>query len=100
MHAVRILQHCVAGNLGCWIGGKFETGIGRIANLRYAACLPLATAHDLSPSSRYFHEDIVLNPLTMDPDGHIAIGAAPPVELDEDCISRLTEHVEILEPGK
>lgn len=100
LEACWLLQSCLSSGMGCWIGGMFETGIGRLANLRHAACLPDATAHDLSPSSRYFERDIVMQPLEMDDDGTIAIGNADPVELDEQAIDEMTEHKEVLEPGR
>ena len=99
LRALRILEHCRSQRIGCWVGGMFETGIGRLANLRHAALLPDAPAHDLSPSARYFHEDLVVNPLEMDGNGLIDIGDAAPVELDNEVLQRLSEHREMLEPG-
>ncbi|MGK0390322.1 MAG: O-succinylbenzoate synthase [Maribacter sp.] len=57
--SLEIIQYCKKYNIPCWIGGMFETGIGRTLNLRMASYLPLAKAHDLSPSDRYFLEDII-----------------------------------------
>ena len=59
MKSIEIIQYCTKHNIPCWIGGMFETGIGRTLNLRMASYLPNARAHDLSPSDRYFLEDIV-----------------------------------------
>ncbi|EDP96264.1 o-succinylbenzoate synthase [Kordia algicida OT-1] len=59
MKSIEIIQYCAEHNIPCWIGGMFETGIGRTLNLRMASYLPNARAHDLSPSDRYFLEDIV-----------------------------------------
>jgi O-succinylbenzoate synthase len=64
----------------------FETGIGRALNVRFAAHLPNATAHDLSPSSRYFERDIVKQPLKMDTDGYMQVSQAKGVEIDEEAI--------------
>ena len=61
----------------------FETGVGRLANLRVAARLPNARAHDLSPSNRYFKLDIVQKPITMTASGHIQLSNDSPVELDK-----------------
>ena len=57
--SIEILEYCRQHDIPCWIGGMFETGIGRIWNLRLAAYLSQAKAHDLSPSARYFEEDLV-----------------------------------------
>ncbi|HAA16650.1 MAG TPA: o-succinylbenzoate synthase [Cytophagales bacterium] len=65
-HSVEILNYCQAEGIPCWIGGMFETGIGRVLNLELARFLPDARAHDLSPSSRYFIEDIVTPEVSME----------------------------------
>jgi|AntRauTorckE5430_2_1112549.scaffolds.fasta_scaffold13858_2 O-succinylbenzoate synthase len=63
--SIEILNYCYENDIQCWIGGMFETGIGRLQNLELAAYLPNATAHDLSPSSRYFKEDIIAPQIEM-----------------------------------
>ncbi|MEL6537746.1 MAG: enolase C-terminal domain-like protein [Bacteroidota bacterium] len=65
-HSVEILEYCLAEGIPCWIGGMFETGIGRVLNLELARFLPEAKAHDLSPSSRYFLEDIITPEVSME----------------------------------
>ncbi|MEM9821320.1 MAG: o-succinylbenzoate synthase [Bacteroidota bacterium] len=64
--SIEILNYCHQHQLPCWIGGMFESGIGRLVNLRFASLLPHAKAHDLSPSARYFHEDIISPEVTME----------------------------------
>jgi O-succinylbenzoate synthase len=64
-NSIEILNYCEAEGIACWIGGMFETGIGRLANLELASYLPNAKAHDLSPSARYFQEDIISPEVTM-----------------------------------
>ena len=65
-NSIEIINYCEAEGIDCWIGGMFETGIGRLANLELASFLPNAKAHDLSPSARYFQEDIIRPEVTMD----------------------------------
>ena len=65
-NSIEIVNYCEAEGIACWIGGMFETGIGRLANLELASYLPNAKAHDLSPSARYFQEDIISPAVTMD----------------------------------
>lgn len=65
-NSIEILNHCQTTGLPCWIGGMFETGIGRLVNLEFASFLPEAKAHDLSPSARYFIEDIIHPEVTME----------------------------------
>ena len=64
-NSIEILNYCEAQGISCWIGGMFETGIGRLANLELASYLPNAKAHDLSPSARYFQEDMLSPEVTM-----------------------------------
>ena len=90
--ALEILTRCEELAIPTWVGGMFETGVGRWANLRLAACMPGAggTAHDLSPSSRYFRADVVEEPVTMSAEGTVAIGGGRPVSLDERALDRMT----------
>jgi len=70
-NSILMLEYCKKKNIPCWIGGMFETGIGRTANLRVAQFLPNAQAHDLSPSHRYFAEDIIDDPIEMTKKGKV-----------------------------
>lgn len=87
---VKILEFCADRQIPAWVGGMFETGVGRLANLRVAARLPAARAHDLSPSSRYFTTDILTAPVRMAADGTVDIGDEAPPEIDEATFSELT----------
>ncbi len=95
--SLEILDHCRRHQLPAWVGGMFETGVGRAQNLRFAACLPAAQAHDLSPSRRYFSVDVLRRPIEMSSEGHVAVPGAP-VELDEEVVERLTADRRVLEP--
>ncbi len=89
LESMRILEHCRRHGLPVWVGGMFESGVGRMANLRYAACLPDAAAHDLSPSRRYFTADVVTEPVSMDDRGFIDLTDDGPVEIDEASLEHL-----------
>ena len=88
-----LLRWCTDSGVAAWIGGMFETGIGRHANLRAASCLPDARAHDTSAPSRYLVEDIIDPPLVMK-DGLIQLDDAPVVvrwdRVSRACVRRLT----------
>lgn len=86
---VHILDYCTLHAIPVWIGGMFETGIGRAANMRVAARLPEAWAHDLSPPHRYLAHDLVGHPLTMEADGYISFDDQP-VLPDEAALERYT----------
>ncbi len=95
LRSLEILEYCRGHELPAWIGGMFETGVGRAQNLRIASCLPGADAHDLSPSRRYFAVDVLRQPIEMDSDGKVAVPEAP-VEIDEDIVKRLTVDRRVL----
>lgn len=96
VETLRLLDYCAQNGIPAWVGGMFETGVGRLANLRVAARLPDALAHDLSPSRRYFARDVVIEPLEMD-EGQIEIADASPPELDEDAFTTMAEFSRVLE---
>ncbi|MDG1478242.1 MAG: enolase C-terminal domain-like protein [Myxococcota bacterium] len=87
------LRWCRERGVSAWIGGMFETGVGRHANARAASCLPDAIAHDINPPSTYLLEDIVSEPLRMADDGTIALDDAPVMirwaVVDRSCVRRL-----------
>lgn len=92
-NSVEILQYCYEHEIPSWIGGMFETGIGRLLNLQFASYLPNATAHDLSPSKRYFLQDIIEPDVKMSKDGFVEIEEAEKCEvspklLEKFCIYR------------
>jgi O-succinylbenzoate synthase len=59
-----------------WCGGMLETGVGRALNLGLASLPGFTLPGDTSASARYFEEDIT-EPFLMEPDGTMAVPAAP-----------------------
>jgi O-succinylbenzoate synthase len=100
VETVRLVDYCARHAIPAWVGGMFETGVGRLQNLRVAARLPGAQAHDQSPSLRYFTRDVVRLPFTMSADGFTELGAGRPVELDEQALAELTVRSWTLDKGK
>jgi O-succinylbenzoate synthase len=88
-NSLKMIEYCHRHGLNAWIGGMFETGIGRSQNLQVATLLPAARAHDLSPSSRYFAKDVLVKPITMD-NGHIAADNFMNIDIDEDALAAMT----------
>jgi o-succinylbenzoate synthase len=86
--SLKMIDYCQQNDLDAWIGGMFETGIGRAQNLQLAAMLPNARAHDLSPSSRYFAEDVLQDPIQME-DGKISANLFMQPTVDEDVLRRM-----------
>jgi len=96
--ALEIIDYCSTHGIPAWVGGMFETGVGRAANLRLAARLPQAGAHDLSPPSSYLADDIVSSPLIMNADGTLTLDDSP-VDLDSAAMHRLTVQTLDLDPS-
>lgn len=94
-NSLKMIGYCHRHGLNAWIGGMFETGIGRAQNLQVAALLPQSRAHDLSPSSRYFAKDVLIKPITMD-NGHIAADNFMNIDIDEDALASMTTDKIIL----
>jgi len=94
LNSLEIIQYCAQHNIPCWIGGMFETGIGRMLNLKMASYLPAAKAHDLSPSDRYFVEDIIQPGVQMT-NGRVAIKSLEYCKIDTALLEKYTidKHV-------
>lgn len=87
--SLKMITYCQEHDLDAWVGGMFETGIGRAQNLQIAALLHGAKAHDLSPSSRYFSRDVVEEPIVMD-DGFINSKFFINIEPDIEALESMT----------
>ncbi len=56
---------CRANGLPVWMGGMLETGVGRAANVALATLPGFTLPGDISASSRYYHQDIITEPFTL-----------------------------------
>lgn len=89
---------CAAFDAPVWCGGMLESGIGRAHNIHLATQKNFSRPGDISSASRYFHRDIVNEPLEavngqMRVPEHVAgIG----VTLDDDFLDTITQHKEVL----
>lgn len=73
--------------LSAWVGGMLETGVGRAHAVALATLDWFDRAADLSASDRYFHNDLVDPPWSLD-DGHLVPRPKPGIGVDPD-LSRL-----------
>ena len=94
-NTLKMIDFCHEHNLHAWIGGMFESGIGRAQNLQLASLLPDAKAHDLSPSSRYFTKDVLQEPISMD-NGFINTENFMHVEVNDEALDSMTVNKIIL----
>jgi O-succinylbenzoate synthase len=66
---------CRTRGVPVWCGGLLETGIGRATNIALASLPNFVFPADLSASDRYFHEDLIDPPVTLNADGTITVPA-------------------------
>ena len=85
--SMEIADYCFTHNIPCWVGGMFETGIGRSSNIRFATYLSQDAIHDLSPSNQYFSEDIVNPPLSMK-NGRIDRSSSLDIQVNETLFNK------------
>jgi O-succinylbenzoate synthase len=85
--AARSLGRAVGGR--AWVGGMYETGLGRAANLALAACdAGFAFPVDWSASDRYWEVDLT-EPHALAADGTLAVPGGPGLGVSPDP-TRLT----------
>jgi O-succinylbenzoate synthase len=84
-----------------WCGGMLESGIGRAHNVALASLPGFTLPGDLSPSRRYWEQDVVAPEWVME-DGCLAVPLDRPgigVEVDRDFLASITGWHEELGPG-
>lgn len=64
---------CLASGIPVWCGGMLESGIGRAYNVALASLAGFVIPGDISPSARYWQQDVVTPEWTMDSNGRIAV---------------------------
>ncbi len=97
--SLAIHDMAVASGLPVWCGGMLESGIGRAYNVALASLPGFTMPGDLSPSKRYWHQDIVTPEWTMDAHGMVTVPRHLPglgVTVDLDRIENLTVRTETL----
>jgi len=69
----RIHDLCAAAGIPVWCGGMLESGVGRAYNVALASLPNFTLPGDLSPSARYWEQDIVTPEWTMDAEGMVTV---------------------------
>ena len=88
-----------AAGIPVWCGGMLECGIGRAYNVALASLPNFQLPGDLSPSARYWAQDVVSPEWTMDDEGMVHVPlhrAGLGVTVDADRIQALTVRQEEL----
>lgn len=96
--SLAIHDFCLANEVPVWCGGMLESGIGRAYNVALASLEGFTLPGDLSPSARYWDEDVVTPEWTMDEVGTVAVPcdvAGLGVEVRRDRLESLTARSQI-----
>ncbi|HCE12655.1 MAG TPA: o-succinylbenzoate synthase [Enterococcus sp.] len=64
--AQKIVKACKDHGLTVWLGGMFESGVGRAMNLQFASQAGFDFPGDLSAADRYYFDDIVAQPAVIE----------------------------------
>lgn len=97
--SLAIHDFCAEHGIPVWCGGMLESGIGRAYNVALASLPHFTLPGDLSPSARYWTQDIVSPEWTMDAQGMVEVPLQAPgigVEVDVERIQSLTLRSEEL----
>jgi O-succinylbenzoate synthase len=90
---------CRAADIPVWCGGMLESGVGRAYNVALASLPNFSLPGDLSPSARYWAQDIVSPEWTMDAEGMVHVPRTEGglgVKVDVERIESLTQRSEVL----
>lgn len=90
---------CQEHGVPVWCGGMLESGIGRAYNVALASLPNFEIPGDISPSGRYWKQDIVEPEWTMDSHGMVAVPIDKPgigVEVERDRVEDMTVREETL----
>jgi O-succinylbenzoate synthase len=97
--SIAIHDLCARAGVPVWCGGMLESGVGRAYNVALASLPNFVKPGDISPSSRYWAEDIVSPEWTMSSDGLMAVPRNRPgigVTVDRERVAELTVREERL----
>jgi O-succinylbenzoate synthase len=97
--SIAIHDLCARAGIPVWCGGMLESGVGRAYNVALASLPNFVKPGDISPSSRYWVEDIVSPEWTMSGDGLMAVPRDQPgigVTIDREWVAELTVREERL----
>lgn len=97
--SIGIHDICRDSGIPVWCGGMLESGIGRAYNVALASLPNFSLPGDLSPSARYWAQDIVSPEWTMDAEGMVGVPRTEGglgIRVDTDRIESITHRLEVL----
>lgn len=91
--AMKIVKFCQEKGLLVWLGGMFESGVGRALNLQFASQKIFTFPGDISASDRYYYEDILEKPIKIQHgEIHVPEGLGIGVTLSEKALLEYGVH--------
>ncbi len=97
--SIAIHNYCQRVGIPVWCGGMLESGVGRAYNVALASLANFTLPGDLSPSRRYWQQDVVTPEWTMAEDGTMAVPLDRPgigVDVDLERVNALTVRRAVL----
>lgn len=93
--SIAIHNYALEHNIPVWIGGMLETGIGRGFQVALATLPNVKYPNDISASNRYYEEDVVEPPWTLNSDGTITVPKKPGigVEVLEERVEKYSRKI-------
>ncbi len=91
--SLAIHDYCESQGVPVWCGGMLESGIGRAYNVALASLSNFLKPGDVSPSARYWAQDIVTPEWTMSDHGMVRVPLERPgigVDVDVERVEALT----------
>ncbi|SIT02421.1 o-succinylbenzoate synthase [Alicyclobacillus vulcanalis] len=87
---LRVLRASTLAGMSAWVGGMYETGVGRAHGLIAAALPGMRYPTDLGPADRYFEEDVLREPISFAEPGTIRVPdwAGLSDHVDRDAVER------------
>lgn len=101
--SIAIHDFCSEHGIPVWCGGMLESGVGRAYNVALASLPGFTLPGDLSPSARYWTQDVVSPEWTMDAGGMVRVPLEAPgigVTVDRERVERLTVRREEIRAGR
>ena len=97
--ALGIHDLCYSRGIPVWCGGMLESGIGRAHNIALASLPGFSLPGDISASSRYFKQDLIVPEVRVDETGTVNVprGAGLGFEIDPDFLASNTQTIERIE---
>lgn len=93
--AKKIHDYCLEKNIPVWCGGMLEAGIGRAHNIALTALPNFTLPGDTSPSSRYWLEDILEEPIEFSEPGKLSVpnGNGIGVKVNQKLLNKYTTYL-------